>query len=195
MIVITCGKSYIDIDGYASAIAYRELLKMKGIESKFVINNALNYSIPSSLKNIPYTSDNYSLDFNDKYIVLDLSDKSYFPDFVDDNRIIEIIDHHPGFEDYWKKLLGNNSIIEPIGSVATIIVEKYEQDSLLEKIDKDIAVLLMAAILDNTLNFTASITTERDKVAYKKLEVLTNEYNYASKYFGECQKYIENNPK
>ena len=194
MIVITVGKSYIDIDGYASSIAYRELLRLKGIESKFVSNAVLNYSITDSLKN-NYTVDNYAVNSNDKYIILDLSDKSFFPEFVDENNIIEIIDHHPGYEDYWNSKLGSNSIIEPIGSVATIIVEKYEKDNLLDKMDKDVAMLLMASILDNTLNFTASITNERDKEAYKKLEALTNEYNYASKYFSECQKYIEDNLK
>ena len=193
MIVITVGKSYIDIDGYASSIAYRELLRMKNIESKFVSNAVLNYSITDSLKNIPYNIDDYSIDSNDKFIILDLSDKLYFPEFVDENNIVEIIDHHPGFGDYWNSKLGNNSIIEPIGSVATIIVEKYEQDGLLDKMNKDVAKLLMAAILDNTLNFTANITTERDKIAYKKLEELINDYDYASIYFGECQKYIEDN--
>ena len=193
MVVITVGKSYIDIDGYASSVAYRELLKMMGIESKFVSNATLNYSITDSLKNIPYGIDDYEANSNDKYIILDLSDKSYFPEFVDENSIIEIIDHHPGFEEYWNNKLGNNSIIELIGSVATVIVEKYEENGLLDKINKDVAKLLMAAILDNTLNFTANITTDRDKLAYKKLETLTNEYDYASKYFGACQEYIENN--
>ena len=168
MIVITVGKSYIDIDGYASSIAYRELLKMKGIESKFVSNAVLNYSITDSLKSIPYSVDDYSIDSNDKYIILDLSNKTFFPEFIGENNIIGIIDHHHGFEDYWDNKLGNNAIIESIGSVATIIVEKYEQDGLLDRMDKDIAKLLMAAILDNTLNFTANITTERDKNAYKK---------------------------
>ena len=195
MIVITVGKSYIDIDGYASSIAYRELLKIKGIESRFVSNAVLNYSITDSLRNIPYNIDDYSINSNDKYIILDLSDKSYFSLFVDENKIVEIIDHHPGFKDYWYKKLGNNAIIEPIGSVATIIIEKYIQDNLLDKMDKNIAKLLMAAILDNTLNFTANITTNRDKIAYKRLEEITNEYDYASKYFSECQKYIENNLK
>ena len=45
MLVITVGKSYIDIDGYASAIAYKELLNMQNIEAKFVSNAVLNYSI------------------------------------------------------------------------------------------------------------------------------------------------------
>ncbi len=195
MIVITVGKSYIDIDGYASSIAYRELLKMKGIESKFVSDAILNYSITDSLKNIPYTTDNYDVESDDKFIILDLSDKSYFPSFVNEDNIIEIIDHHPGYEDYWNNILGNKAIIKPIGSVATIIVEKYEQEGLLDKMNKDVAKLLMAAILDNTLNFTANITTPRDKEAYKKLEELTHEYNYSSIYFSECQKYIEDNLK
>ena len=195
MIVITVGKTYIDIDGYASSIAYRELLRLKNIESKFVSNAVLNYSITESLKENGFSSDNYSINPDDKYIILDLSDKSYFPDFVNEDNIIEIIDHHPGYEDYWINKLGSKAKIEPIGSVATIIVEKYEQDDLFNKMDKNVAYLLMAAILDNTLNFTASITTKRDIDAYKQLEDLTKEYDFATKYFSECQEYIETNLK
>ena len=61
--------------------------------------------------------------------------------------------------------------------------------------DKGIALLLMAAILDNTLNFTADITCDRDKIAYKKLEKITSEYNYQDIYFRECQNYVESNLK
>ena len=57
MIVITVGKSYVDIDGYASCIAYRELLKLKNIDSVFVSNAFLNYSITDSLKNSFYSTD------------------------------------------------------------------------------------------------------------------------------------------
>lgn len=193
MIVITSGKKYIDIDAYASCIAYRELLKMRGIEAKFVSTSTLNYSITKSLLEIPYTFDNYNLEENDKIIVIDLSNKDFFEDFVNKNNIIEIIDHHPGFNDYWSNLLGENSIIEQIGSVATIIVEKYEKYNLLDKIDTHIAKLLMAAILDNTLNFTAEITTQRDIDAYSKLEKIANDFNFKISYFDECQKIIEDN--
>ena len=192
MIVLTVGKSYIDIDGYASSLAYRELLKLQGIEAKFVSNAKLNYSITNSLINLSYHTDNYDVKDDDKFIILDLSDKDFFPNFVKEKNIVELIDHHSGYEKYWNKLLGNNSIIEEIGSVATIIVEKYIQCNLLDKMDKSIAKLLMAAILDNTLNFTAKITNERDKIAYKKLEEITNENNFADLYFNECQDTIEN---
>ena len=193
MVVITVGKNYIDIDGYASCLAYRELLKMNGVDAKFVSNSVLNYGITDSLLNLSFQIDDYQINSEDKFIILDLSDKSFFPDFVKEDNIIELIDHHPGFENYWENKLGSHAIIEKIGAVATIIVEKYEQCNMLNKMNKDIAKLLMAAILDNTLNFTAQITKERDLIAYKKLEQITQEYNFASLYFSECQNVIENN--
>ena len=193
MIVITVGKNYIDIDGYASCLAYRELLKIQGIDAKFVSNSVLNYGITKSLLDLPFHIDDYRINPEDKFIILDLSDKLFFPDFVLEDNIIEIIDHHPGSESYWKDKLGNDAIIEQIGAVATIIVEKYEKYNMLHKMDKSIAKLLMAAILDNTLNFTAKITKERDKIAYKKLEQITQEYNFARLYFNECQSFIETN--
>lgn len=192
MIIITSGTKYIDIDAYASCIAYRELLKMRGISSKFISNSILNYSITKSLLNLPFYTDKYEIKSNDKFIIIDLSNKDFFEEFVQENNIIELIDHHPGFEDYWNDKLGEKSHIEQIGSVATIIVEKYEEYNLLNEMNKDIAKLLMAAILDNTLNFTANITKQRDKDAYNKLEELTSSINFKTVYFDEIQNTIEN---
>lgn len=191
MIIITSGKKYIDIDAYASCIAYRELLKLNGIESKFVSNSVLNYSITKSLLDLPFYVDKYEISPNDKFIVIDLSNKEFFEEFIQENSIIELIDHHPGFEDYWNNKIGKKSHIEQIGSVATIIVEKYEEYNLLNDMNKDIAKLLMAAILDNTLNFTANITKQRDKDAYNKLEKLTGFTDFKTMYFYEVQNVIE----
>lgn len=191
MIIITTGKKYIDIDGYASSIAYRELLRMQGKEAKFISTATANYSVTKSLLELPFRLDEHQITPSDEFIIIDLSNKSFFEDFVDENKIIELIDHHDGFEDYWKKVLKEKAIIEPIGSVATIITEKYEQLNLLEKMDKDVAKLLMAAILDNTLNFTAKITKERDKVAYSKLEEISEDPEFKAKYFSEVQSTIE----
>lgn len=191
MIVLTSGKKYLDIDGYASCLAYRELLKMQGIESKFVSTATPNYSITESLLELPFHLDRYEISPTDKFIILDLSNKNFFESFVQEDNIIELIDHHPGFESYWNNRLKENSHIEQVGAVATIIAEKYEQYNLLSNMNKDIAKLLMAAILDNTLNFTAKATKQRDIVAYKKLEILTNNFDFKSAYFGEVQSFIE----
>jgi len=124
MIILTSGKKYLDIDAYASSIAYRELLKLRGIESKFVSTSILNYSITESLLNLPFGIDDYEVSREDEFIIIDLSNKDFFENFVEEKRIIELIDHHPGYENYWKEKLKENSHIEQIGSVATIIVER-----------------------------------------------------------------------
>ena len=193
MVVLTVGNSYIDIDGYASCIAYRELLKLQGIEAKFVTNAVYNYSVTNSLLDLAYSIDQYEVNKNDSFIMIDLSNRDFFPDFVKEENVIELIDHHTGFEKYWKDKLGSKAVIEPIGAVATIVFERYEQYNLLEKVGKDIAKLLMAAILDNTLNFTAEITSERDKRAFNKLQEITGDINFADSYFRECQSTIEAN--
>lgn len=194
MIIITSGSKYVDIDAYASCIAYRELLNLQGIQAQAVTTAKLNNSITNSLLQLNTKLDKYKKSKQENYIILDVSNKNYFDKMVQEDNIIELIDHHFGFEEYWKKKLGNKANIEFIGAVATIITEKYERFNLLNKMSKDVAYLLMSAILDNTLNFKAKVTTQRDKIAYEKLEsIIGNTINYRENYFLEYQYNIENN--
>ena len=196
MKIITSGSKYIDIDAYAGIIAYSNLLRLKGIQAKAVSTAKLNESITSSLLELNTKLDKYEEKEDDEFIIIDVSNKDYFDEIVKESKIVEVIDHHTGFEEYWKSKLGENSKIEFIGSVATLIVEDYEKENLLEKMSKDIAILLMSAILDNTLNFQAKVTNERDKIAYKKLlKIASVNDNYAEKYFLECQQNIERDLK
>lgn len=196
MKVITSGSRYIDIDAYAGCIAYRHLLNLKGIPSMAVSTANLNESITSNLLKLDTKLDSYIPKKDDEFIVIDVSDKNFFDDIVKENQIVEVIDHHTGFEDYWKERLENNSKIEFIGAVVTIIFELFEKENLQDKITKDIAILMMAAILDNTLNLKAKVTTSRDIDAYKKLEKIAgNLEDYAIKYFTDCQQIIENDIK
>ena len=166
MIVVTSGKKYIDIDAYASCIAYAKLLNLKGIKAKAISTAKLNESITPSLLDLSNKLDEYKLSEDDEYIIIDVSNKDFFDTFVKEEKIIEIIDHHLGYEEYWKNKLKEKAQIEFIGAVATIIVELYEKENLLDKISKDLATLLKAAILDNTLNLKAKITTRK---RYKSL--------------------------
>ena len=56
MVVVTSGKKYIDIDAYASCIAYAKLLNLKGIKARAISTakyiaerNSLKINIDSSL--------------------------------------------------------------------------------------------------------------------------------------------------
>ena len=194
MKIVTSGNKYIDIDAYAGIIAYANLLNLKGIQAKAVSTAKLNESITSSLLNLNVNLNEYEPSDDDEFIIIDVSNKDYFDKVVDERKIIEVIDHHTGFEKYWKNILQKKSRIEFIGSVATIIVEDYEKENLLPSMSKEIAILLMSAILDNTLNFKAKVTTKRDVTAYRKLAKIAGDIdNYEEKYFLECQKNIETN--
>ncbi len=191
MKIITSGNPYIDIDGYASCLAYRELLRLCGEEAKAISTAKLNESIPPSLRNMKIQLDAYEKNIDDEFIVLDLSNPAHFDKIVDKNKIIEIIDHHPGFENYWSDK-NTAVLIESIGSIATIIFEKYLNTNLLGRMEPNVAKLLIAAILDNTLDFNAEITNKRDKHAYHQLlEIAGLDEGYAREYFSECQKTIE----
>ncbi len=197
MIIVTSGSRYIDIDAYASIIAYAKFLNLKGKNAIAYSSSPLNESVTASLRNNKYTISRH-VDFNndDKFIILDVSDPNFFDKSVDMDRIIQIIDHHYGFENYWDSNHNINAIIENIGAVATIIFELYEKENLLGKLDKGMCLLLMSAIIDNTLNFKAKVTTSRDIEAYKKLEKLANlDFNYDEYYFKECENEINKNLK
>lgn len=178
MKIVTSGSKYIDIDAYAGIIAYSNLLRLKGIQAKAVSTAKLNESITSSLLELNTKLDKYEEKEDDEFIIIDVSNKDYFDEIVKESKIVEVIDHHTGFEEYWESKLGENSKIEFIGSVATLIVEDYEKENLLERMSKDIAILLMSAILDNTLNFQAKVTNERDKT-----EMFIDEAQYAPELF------------
>ena len=194
MIVITAGERYLDIDAYASGIAYAKLLSFFGEKAVFASSAQPNSSVCELVKSLGFDYEkNYQPKPNDKFIVLDLSAPEYFDKIVSLKNVIEVIDHHTGFENYWKTQPIKTQI-EFIGSVATIIFERYKEANKLDLIDEKLAKLLISAILDNTLNLKSSITTERDKEAYETLQKFGGlDKNFDKAYFGSCEKDIKEN--
>lgn len=185
MIVVTSGKKYIDIDAFASCIAYRELLRLQGKDAVAITGAVINESVAPSLRKLA-GFDTYELRGDEDFVVFDVSNPEFLDETVDKGRIIELVDHHAGFEGCWGdvKLVQ----IEKIGAVATVVFERYREAGMLERLRPGLAKLLMAAILDNTLNFKAKITTERDKEAYTELMKIAGEdEGFAERYFLECQ--------
>ena len=197
MKIVTSGASYIDIDAYASCIAYAQFLNLKGIKAAAVCTPTLNESITSTLRTLsPQLSTTYTPSADDTFIVLDVHNPDYLDEIVDISRIEEIIDHHTGFEEYWKNRPEVAVRIESIGSICTIIFEFFEKERWTEKISKETAQLLIAGILDNTLNFQAKVSTDRDKQAFEKLRKIAQiSDHWVVNYFQECQKSIESNIK
>ena len=178
-IVLSAGPKYSEIDGYASTVAMSELLTSKGSKPT-VLRAPQNYSIPREYldEKLVFTD---KINDGDRVIILDTSNPEYIQDGCLLDNVIEIYDHHPGNEKFWKERLDGKSHIEPIGAVATQMFEKWQEESDISKMSDTTARLLAAAILDNTLNFNAEITTDRDRDVYKKLtekvgKDITDEY-------------------
>lgn len=166
-LVVTTGRRYVDIDGLACVIAYKEIPEITPIA---VIKGPLNSSITAKIRT-------WNLDFQEnipagdnEFVVVDVSEKDNFPYFVKPEKVIEIYDHHFGFEKLWQEKLGEKAKIEPVGACATLIWEEFKKRCPEKKISSVAANLLYTAIASNTLNFQASVTTERDKKAFEELK-------------------------
>lgn len=59
MIVVTSGKKYIDIDAYASCVAYRDLLRFLGFGAVAVTSAVINESVTLSLQGLAVGFDDY----------------------------------------------------------------------------------------------------------------------------------------
>lgn len=176
-------------------VYYAELLRSVNISAKAVTSVSSNESVPELIKQIPLSFEKYIPTDNDKFILMDVSNPDVFDNIVRMNRIISVIDHHTGYEKLWNEKELNKEIekseIEFIGSVCTIIYEKFVDWNKTNLLTKDLCKLLTAAILDNTLNLKASITTDRDKKAYHDLMRLGQlEKTWPQEYFNACEKKI-----
>ena len=192
-IIITSGEKFTDIDTLASSLAYSELLTKLGKDNTVVLPGPLNESITKSIKewNLNYLSKLGNGEFS--FVLIDISEKEFFSHFVKEDKIIEIYDHHFGFDKYWREKLKNDAHIEPVGSCATLIWEEYGKRKI--EISTLNANLLYTAIFSNTLNFNSSVTTNRDREAFQNLLTYINlPDNWIETYYKESENEIFKNP-
>ena len=167
MKIVTSGAKYIDIDAYAGCVAYAELLQFKGEKALAVCTAPLNESVSDTVRswNAPIKSV-YEPSEDDEFILIDVSEPEQFEEIVNLEKVSEVLDHHPGLEQYWHEKIGDKAIIEFIGAACTLVYESWKSSDLLDKMSVTSARLLICGILDNTLNFGAKVTNPRDVEAY-----------------------------
>ena len=193
--IITAGSTYLDIDAYACMVAMAELLKLQGVNGVAYSKAHCNYSVcdlvmeeGQIVRELPSSISEEDA----KYIIVDVSDSEFLKNSVPLNQVIEIYDHHVGFEQYWQERIGENAHIEFIGAAATLIYREWKKSGLESKMTSGTAKLLIAAILDNTLNLTSSVTTQEDIDTFH--EICTRENigkEWCASYFSEVQDGIE----
>lgn len=154
--------SYIspDLDGFACAIAYSELLNKLNQPAKAAIygtpHDEALWLVKRFKLNLDYSSPDPA---GHPIILVDMSEVNGKEPRIKPEQVTEIIDHRQSNDSH---MFPNAKLeIEPVGSAATLIAERYRGNDLSPT--RAIAVLMHGAIISNTLNFKAKVTTLRDQ--------------------------------
>lgn len=117
-----------------------------------VIGNISRYHLISNLKK--------------KIILVDHNERNQSIDDIDSAEIVQIVDHHRVAN------VSTNSPIyfrnEPVGSTATIVSKMFFENGI--KPSREVAGLLCAAIISDTLLFRSPTSTDTDKYVLNKMK-------------------------
>lgn len=172
--ILVMGHKNPDTDSICSAIAYANLKKELGFETEAVrlgtisketqfILDYLNLETPRLVTEVTK---------EDKIILVDHNEAGQSVDGRDNATILEIIDHHKIDLQTSEPI---NLRFETVGCSSTIISKIYEEKSI--TISKEMATLMLSAIMSDTLIFKSPTCTDEDIVQGKKLAKIA-ELNY-----------------
>lgn len=194
-VIVTAGSNYLDIDAYACMVALADLLRLQGGNAVAWSAAAYNYSVcPSLVEAGQILRELPSPEWEEKgrYIIVDVSDPEYLQKTVPLENVVAVYDHHVGFESYWESRIGGNAKIEFIGAAATLIYREWKKAGQQDQMTLPAARLLIAAILDNTLNLTSSNTTDEDRAVFRELCAYADvDEAWCASYFSEVQAGVE----
>ena len=103
-----------------------------------------------------------------KVLLVDHAERGQSVPGVEQAEVVEILDHHH---------LGNietrtpiPATFDPVGSTATLILERYKANGI--RPEDSTAMMLLAAVLSDTVIFNSPTTTERDREVVRSVEGL-----------------------
>lgn len=154
-----------DLDGISSMYAYSEYLNKTGKESRYYVRENIKTEphIVCDMFGIELDSvDEIEKDAN--IVLVDTNNPKMVP-FVDENKIVEIIDHHKLRFDLPEYITYE---IEEIGAAATLVGDRFRKNNV--PISRNSAILLYYGIMSNSFALKSSNTSQRDIEVAKWLE-------------------------
>jgi manganese-dependent inorganic pyrophosphatase len=106
-----------------------------------------------------------------RVILVDHAEQSQSVAGVDEAEIVEILDHH--HIGSIETRVPVRATFDPVGSTATLVVERFRQNGM--EPSRSTAVLLLAAVLSDTVILNSPTTTERDRAVVEYLERVLGE--------------------
>ena len=164
-----------DTDGVAGCVALRDLSHALGFRKRLIVvlEGAINSETralftlagselpPTGITALPQDIAGVAL--------VDTHHLSQLPTWVEPALVTVVFDHHPhGDTDAFPAATIVN---EKVGAACTLIAERYFEVG--SPLSLATATVLQGGILSNTLDFIAPSTTERDRTAFARLDVIT----------------------
>jgi manganese-dependent inorganic pyrophosphatase len=177
--VFIFGHKNPDTDTICSAIAYADLKKELGMNVEPIrlgeVSGETQYALDHFNMEQPRLVEQVATEVNE-VILVDHNERQQSANDIESVRVLEVIDHHriANFETsdplYYR--------CEPVGCTATILNKMYKENGV--AIKKEIAGLMLSAIISDTLLFKSPTCTEQDVAAAKELAEIAgvNAENY-----------------
>ncbi|WP_377888653.1 manganese-dependent inorganic pyrophosphatase [Alkalihalobacillus sp. R86527] len=166
--ILIFGHKNPDTDTITSALVYADLKRKLGQDVEPVRLGAVNAETQYALDkfNVEAPRMVQTVANETKSVILvDHNERQQSVEDIDKVRVLEVIDHHriANFETadpvYYRA--------EPVGCTATILKKLYKENNV--QIDKDIAGLMLSAIISDSLLFKSPTCTEEDVAAAQEL--------------------------
>lgn len=166
MAIYTCGHTTPDSDSICSAISLAYLLNQIGREAIAARQGELNPETQFILNKFGFEAPLLKTSFaGEELFITDYSDIAQAPKDIDKATIVGIVDHHK---------LGDLTTstplecwIRPVGCTNTVVKEMYDYHKV--EIPKNIAGIMMCAILSDTVIFKSPTCTDLDIKVVREL--------------------------
>ncbi|WP_438313353.1 manganese-dependent inorganic pyrophosphatase [Sporosarcina sp. FA9] len=169
--VFVFGHKNPDTDSITAAISYAYLKEQLGMNVEAVrlgtVTGETAYVLEHFGFEAPRLIEKAATEVG-RVILVDHNEKQQSVDDIEDVQIIEVIDHHriANFETsdplYYRA--------EPVGCTATIVKKLYKENGI--EIPKNIAGLMLSAIISDSLLFQSPTFTEEDRLAADELALI-----------------------
>lgn len=169
--VLVFGHKNPDTDTICAAMAYAALKQSLGFNAEAVrlgaVNGETQFALDYFQAETPRLIETAANEVSD-VILVDHNEKQQSVADIDDVRVIEVIDHHRIANFETKDPLYYRA--EPVGCTATILNKLYKEHGI--AMSKQIAGLMLSAIISDTLLLKSPTCTEEDVAAAHELAEL-----------------------
>lgn len=169
MSIYVLGHKSPDTDSVTSAIAFAAYQKAQGVDAVPAMQGELNPETKLVLDRFGFAAPEIVTDAAGKQIMLvDFSDLAQGPDNLNSAEVLAVVDHHKIGD-----VTTNSPIFfyaKPVGCTGTVLYEIFTTNKV--AIEKNVAGIMTAAILSDTVNFKSPTCTPDDKVAVAALAAI-----------------------